>query len=64
MNASPDRRGTAETNGGVERFIAEDPSVISGPENKRNGTRKTNIHEDWLFMATADPSLWLRDADL
>lgn len=64
MNINPNRRKMVERNDGVERAISDDPSIVAGPEDKRNGARKADIHEDWLSLATADPSLWLRDADL
>lgn len=66
MDPRPNTRGSAGAKLGSERALTDEPSSVADPGNNRNGgIGETDAREDWLSsLATADPSLWLRDVDL
>lgn len=64
METTPNVHGTPGMNGGAEKVSAEVHSTVStSGKRKKGGARRTDIHGDWLSMATVDPALWLRDID-
>jgi hypothetical protein len=65
MEATPNTHGTAKREGRrARRILADEGPSVASSENKRNGAAKnTDAQEDWLSLATADPSFWLRDVD-
>ena len=64
METMPNVHAMSGANGGADNASAEVPSTGSTPGKRKRGARRTDIHEDWLSMATADPALWLRDIDV
>lgn len=51
-------------NGGTRKYFANE-SPVAGPRSTRvSPTRRPNVQEDWLSLATADPAFWLKGAGL
>lgn len=64
MEATPITHGTARRDGRNARILADEgPSVAGSRSAPSGGVEKTDVQEDWLYLATADPSFWLRDVD-
>jgi hypothetical protein len=64
MEATPDTHGTVRRDGRRARIPADEGPSVAGSRNvQTGGVAKTDVQEEWLSLATADPSFWLRDVD-
>lgn len=64
MDMSPNTHDAARRDDARRRIQTKKGPSAAGRGNGRIGVTKKSVdREDWLFLATSDPSSWLKDAD-
>ena len=62
MDMSPNTHDAARRGNARRRIKTKNGASAAGRGNGEIGvTRKSVDREDWLFLATSDPSSWLKD---